>query len=89
MSDRPAILRHELLSVSDAEKYGGQYIAIASMEDRKVVASGKDPGVVLDDAASRGAGHPILVYVPEKGVGLLFPVGAGMPCPAKAVSLSS
>jgi len=69
-------MENVLLDASDAEKYGGQYIAIASMEDRKVLASGKDPGVVLDEAKSRGTANPILVFVPEKDAVLLFPLRA-------------
>jgi len=61
-----------LLSASDAEKYGGQYIAIASMVNREVISSGKDPGEVLDEASRRGIPNPILVFVPEKDAVLLF-----------------
>jgi len=49
-------------------KYNGKYVAIKSLNDSKVVGSGKDPKTALRRAAAKGFDDPVLVYIPEKGV---------------------
>lgn len=54
--------------VKDSEKYGGQYVATRSFDDRDVISSGSDPADVIADAVRKGATHPVIVFVPVHGM---------------------
>ncbi len=55
-----------LMLINDSEKYGGQYVAIKTFQDRNVLTSGSDPVEVYNDAKSKGADDPVVFYVPKK-----------------------
>jgi len=54
--------------VNDSEKYGGQYVATRSFDDRDVISYGSDPAAVVDDAVKKGVEHPVVVYIPARGM---------------------
>ena len=54
--------------LKDGDKYGGQYVATKSFEDRKVVSHGSDPIKVFNEARKKGAKEPVVFYVPKKGM---------------------
>ena len=54
--------------VNNSEKYGGQYVATRSFDDRDVISCGADPADVIDEAIRKGAAHPVIVYVPVHGM---------------------
>ena len=49
-----------------SKKYSGQYIALRSVEDNTIVASGKTPAEALKNAADKGEDSPYLLYVPAE-----------------------
>lgn len=57
---------------ADGKKYGGKYVATRSIRDRRVVSSGDDPSKVLSEAKAKGAGDPVIIYVPKRGMTYLF-----------------
>ena len=52
--------------IDNAENYAGKYVATNSFNDKKVVTSGKDPGVVRQKAISKGHASPVVFFVPCK-----------------------
>ena len=48
------------------EKYCGKYIAIKELKQPVVIASGKDPKEVYEEAVKKGCAEPIIVFVPLK-----------------------
>lgn len=48
------------------DEYNGRYVAMMSFDDPTVVGVGDDPATALGDAASKGYGDPVLLYIPEK-----------------------
>ena len=48
----------------DGTGYEGLYVATASFNDRRVIASGSDAGEVWRKAQAQGVGLPVLMYVP-------------------------
>jgi len=55
-----------ILSSEDAERFEGKYVALASLEDGKVISGGEDPEKILAEAAEKGFPNPILLFVPDK-----------------------
>jgi hypothetical protein len=47
------------------EGYEGKYVALRSIVDRTVVASGYNPKVVMKEAHQKGCAEPLIFYVPE------------------------
>jgi len=45
------------------KKYIGKYVAIVSFNDRKIIASGKDPITVCEKAEQKGFADPLIIYV--------------------------
>ena len=50
------------------DEYSGRYVAMKSFDDHTVVG----PATALKDAASKGYGDPVLLYVPEKEAVLIY-----------------
>ena len=50
----------------------GKYIVTDSFTSNKVIASGKDPSKVLDEAAKKGVKDPVINFVYKKGIRLYF-----------------
>ena len=49
------------------DRYNGQYVAMKSFNDNRVVGSGKDSETALKKARSRGVKDPVLIYyIPQK-----------------------
>jgi len=48
-------------------KYNGRYVALSSEKGRKVIASGKSPAKVFENAVKQGIAKPLIFYVPKKG----------------------
>lgn len=61
---------HILLNGS--EEYCGQYVAVKSFTNRKVIAHGDDLVKVTSEAKEKGAGDPVVFYVPEKDVAQIY-----------------
>ena len=49
-------------------KYQGRYVAITNEQKPKVIASGKDCGVVIDKARQKGQQSPCIIFVPKENV---------------------
>ncbi len=54
------------------EGYEGKYVALRSVSDRTVVASGDDPEAVMQKARARGAAQPVLFFVPSHDITLVY-----------------
>jgi hypothetical protein len=54
--------------LKDGEKYSGQYVALKSFYDKEVVSHGTEAKKVLKDARKKGIKHPVIFYVPQKGM---------------------
>lgn len=54
------------------EGYEGKYVALRSLVDRTVVASGDDPAVVMEQAHRKGCREPVIFCVPEHSISLVY-----------------
>ncbi len=54
------------------EKYGGQFVATRSFSSQKIICHGQDALVVRREAQNKGVKHPVVFYVPEKGIVHLY-----------------
>jgi hypothetical protein len=54
------------------EGYEGKYVALRSLVDRTVVASGDSPAVVMEQAQRKGCSEPVIFYVPEHSISLVY-----------------
>jgi hypothetical protein len=52
--------------------YEGKYVALRSVIDRTVIASGEDPEAVMREAQERGAVNPVIFFVPSHDVTLVY-----------------
>jgi len=59
-------------AVSAGENYQGKYIATKSFNHSKIIASGKDPIKVRQEAIESGSKSPVVVYVPESTMIYIF-----------------
>ena len=57
---------------SGSEGYCGQYVAVESFTNRKVIAHGDDLVKVASEAKEKGADDPVVFYVPEKDVAQIY-----------------
>lgn len=53
-------------------KYQGKYVAFNPSEGKKIIASGRDPAVVIQKARKNGVNVPAIVFVPEEGVAYIY-----------------
>jgi len=49
-------------------KYQGKYVAFSPSEGKKVIASGRNAGNVIEKARKRGVDTPAIVFVPKADV---------------------
>ena len=61
----------EVVLVSD-EKYEGKYVALRSFINKEVVAFGDDPTNVMKTARGKGVQNPVLFFVPEHDMTLIY-----------------
>lgn len=54
------------------EGYEGKYVALASFLKRSVVACGDDPKVVAEQAREAGYENPVIFFVPQRDVSLIY-----------------
>ncbi len=54
------------------EGYEGKYVALRSFVDRTVVACGDNPENVMEQARKAGCGEPVIFYVPEHNIILVY-----------------
>ena len=54
------------------EGYEGKYVALRSMSDRTVIASGDDPKTVMKEAREQGADNPVVFFVPSHDITLVY-----------------
>ncbi len=47
------------------DNYEGQYIALSSSGDKKIIAHGPEMGPVFDEARKQGETIPTIVFVPK------------------------
>lgn len=52
--------------INDGKKYAGKFVATSSFNDKKVVASGKNPCDVRKQAIDKGHTSPVVFFVPSK-----------------------
>jgi hypothetical protein len=52
--------------INNAKKYAGKYVATASFNDKKVIASGKDASKVRKQAIDKGYKSPVMLFIPRK-----------------------
>ena len=48
--------------------FNGKYVAMKSFKDHSVVGSGNTPEQAKSEAAQNGCEHPVITFVPEKGI---------------------
>ncbi|MGD0077997.1 MAG: DUF5678 domain-containing protein [Sedimentisphaerales bacterium] len=52
-----------------AEKeYEGKYVALRSMAERSVIASGDNPEFVAEEARKKGVHDPVIFFVPSRDI---------------------
>ncbi len=54
------------------EGYEGKYVALRSMSDRTVIASGDDPETVMKEAREHGVDDPVVFFVPSHDITLVY-----------------
>jgi len=54
------------------DKYDGKFVALRSLVDREVVASGDDPVEVMDAAKRQGVESPVVFHVPDDDMTFVY-----------------
>ena len=54
------------------DEYSGQYVALKSFGDNSVVAHGKLPKEVMEEASSKGYSDAVIVFVPENDMSHIY-----------------
>ena len=54
------------------KKYEGKYVALVFNPESTVVASGEDPAEVIKEARAAGFPAPVILFIPESGVDLMY-----------------
>jgi hypothetical protein len=54
------------------EGYEGKYVALRSTIDRRVIASGDKPEAVMEKARRGGCSEPVIFYIPEHTISLVY-----------------
>jgi formylmethanofuran dehydrogenase subunit D len=60
------------LKLTVESKYQGKYVAFSSSEGKKVIASGRDAGIVIEKARKKGVDTPAIVFVPKEDVTYIY-----------------
>ena len=63
--------KKEQVLITD-EGYEGKYVALCSPLDRTVVASGDNPKAVMEEARKAGCSEPVIFFVPEPNISLVY-----------------
>jgi len=50
----------------------GKYVALRSFTDRTVVACGDNPKIVMEQALQKGCTEPVVFFVPEHNISLVY-----------------
>jgi hypothetical protein len=67
---KKVVKKHLKLTVES--KYQGKYVAFSSSEDKKVIASGRDAGTVIEKARKKGVDTPAIVFVHKEDVTYIY-----------------
>ena len=54
------------------KKYEGKYVAFDSSKGRKIVASDRNPGKLIDKARKLGIDVPAIVFVPKGNTAYIY-----------------
>ncbi len=54
------------------EGYEGKYVAMRSMSERTIIASGSDPDAVMKQANKKGVTDPVIFFVPSHDITLVY-----------------
>ena len=68
------IMRHDMrprILVPD-KRYAGKYVAMASFNDKRVVASGIKPEGVYQRAEDKGHKNPVVFFVPDRNMNCIY-----------------
>jgi len=57
------------------DEFNGRYVAMKSVDENTIVGVGEDPGKALKDAESKGFKDPVLLYITEKDLVHIYPIG--------------
>ena len=61
------VIQNKRVLVND-KKYEGKYVAFDSSKGKKIVASGKNPGTLIEKARKLGVSIPAIVFVAKGNV---------------------
>lgn len=50
------------------EKYNGKYVAVKDFTDQTIIADGKSPNEVFENAIKKGVNNPVIFFVPTRGM---------------------
>ena len=65
------VIQNKRVLVND-KKYEGKYVAFDSSKGKKIVASGKNPGTLIEKARKLGVSIPAIVFVPKGNVAYIY-----------------
>jgi len=54
------------------KKYEGKYVAFDSSKGRKIIASDRNPGKLIDKARKMGIDVPLIVFVPKGNTAYIY-----------------
>ena len=60
------------LKLTVESKYQGKYVAYSSSDGKKVIASGRNAGNVIEKARKKGVDTPAIVFVPKEDVTYIY-----------------
>ncbi len=63
-------MTHHVLVADD--RYGGKYVALRSIHDNEVIASGDSPADVLAHAQTKGVEGAVLFFVPRPEMTIVY-----------------
>ena len=53
-------------------QYEGKYVAFSPSEGKRVIASGRNPGKLIDKVRKMGVSTPAIVFVPKHNVAYIY-----------------
>ena len=57
--------------VSD-KKFEGKYVAFDASKGKNIIASGRDPGKLIDKVREMGVSVPAIVFVPKENMAYIY-----------------